>query len=353
MFKQRNEKKVIRRYQIKVLVGTCISIIIMIGLQYLGVKPPHFEVPIPAKIDALDTALPFLEERSTTYTIYRPLTFVPIVHASEEYDNASAYAVIDFDSGEVLFDKNLSQKLPIASITKVMSAVVSLDLASPEDIFTVSKNASQIEPTKIGVLPGQKYTLEELIKAMILTSANDAAEVVREGINMKYKGDVFIRAMNEKARFIGMKQTHFTNAQGFDVGDPFSTVEDLALLSHYALKTYPLIAQVAEIDYEFLPATGTHPQVDLYNWNGLLGVYPGISGLKIGNTDNAGRTIVVVAERNGKKLLAILLGAPGVLERDIWTAQLLDRGFALTSNALPIGVTEVQLKEKYATWKYW
>lgn len=353
MFNQTSEKKVLQRYPVKVLMGTSISMVILIGLQYLGVKPPHFVIPIPATVDVFDTVLPFLEERRSSYTIYKPLTIVPVVHASEEYDNASAYAVIDFDSGEVLLNKNLSQALPIASITKVMTAVVSLDLASPEEIFTVSKKASRIEPTKIGVLPGQKYTLEELIKAMILTSANDAAEVVREGIDMKYKGDIFIRAMNEKAKFIGMKHTHFTNAQGFDTGDPFSTVEDLALLSHYALKTYPLIAQAAEMDYEFLPETTTHPQVDLYNWNGLIGVYPGISGLKIGNTDNAGKTTVVVAERDGKKLLAILLGAPGVLERDMWTAQLLDRGFTLTNNAPPVELTEVQLKEKYATWKYW
>src|SRR5690606_3687251 len=96
-----------------------------------------------------------------------------------------------------------------------------------------------------------------------------------------------------------------------------------------------------------------HKQFDLYNWNGLLGVYPGASGVKIGNTGDAQKTTIVTAERNGKKLLVVVLGAPGVLERDMWAAELLDLGFEKQYGMAPINVTEEQLRAKYKTWKYW
>lgn len=270
-----------------------------------------------------------------------------------EFNNASAYLVMNFDTGEIIAEKNSTKKLPIASLTKIMTAVVALDLAGPDEYFKISQDAANIVPTKIGVVSGEKMSVKELLYAVLLTSANDAAEAIKEGVNQKYGGDIFIKAMNEKASVLGLENTSFDNPQGFDGQKNYSTARDLAILSHYALTNYPLIPQIVKDDYEFLAADKNHKQFDLYNWNGLIGVYPNASGVKIGNTGKARVTTIVLAEREGKRVLSVLLGAPGVLERDLWTAQLLDIGFKTGFGLPPIKITEAELKRKYSTWRYW
>lgn len=268
-------------------------------------------------------------------------------------DTSRSYIVIDANSGKVLLEKDSQKSLPIASLTKIMTAVVALDLANPGEKFSVSNKASKETPTRIGVIPGQKMTLEELLNGMLLTSANDAAQVVKEGIDAKYKSPVFIDAMNKKAEFIGLKKTHFSNPQGFDSVNNYSSAEDLAILSRYALYNYPLISQIVQKDYQFIPANEDHKQFDLYNWNGLLGVYPGVIGMKIGNTEDAGTTSVVTAQRDGKKIITVVLGTSDVLQRDLLGAQLLDQGFKEDGNLSYANITSDQLLYKYSTWKYW
>lgn len=301
----------------------------------------------------LKSLLPKLQEKKNTFSLI-PMqeNIVSSAYASDLDIPAASYIVLDFDSGEILAEKDSSQILPIASLTKVMTSVVALDLANPDEIFTVSQNAADKPATKIGVVAGQKMTLRELLNAALLTSANDATEAIKDGIDNKYSSRVFINAMNEKARFLGLSNSSFSNAQGFDSAKNFSNARNFAILSHYALTNYPLISETVKKDYEFLPQDRNRKQFDLYNWNGILGVYPNISGIKIGNTDNALFTTAVVSEREGKKVLVVLLGAPGVLERDLWASQLLDIGFEKLG--LPkIAITEDQLLEKYSTWRYW
>lgn len=267
--------------------------------------------------------------------------------------NDSAYVAIDYDSGHVIFSNHATSQLPIASLTKIMSAMVALDLAKPQEEITVSQLASEYPPTKIGLTKGEQLTLDELLHAMLMTSANDAAQAVADGINKKYHADVFIWAMNKKAKNLGLTGTHFASPQGFDSSANYSSAKDLAILTHYALTHYPEIAQIVASDYIQLPATNTHKQYDLYNWNGLLDVYPNISGVKIGNTHAAKYTNVVLSERNGKKVLVVVLGASGVLQRDLDAATLLDSAFAKAYGMEPIDITTAALQAKYATWKYW
>ncbi|MCL5784863.1 MAG: D-alanyl-D-alanine carboxypeptidase [Patescibacteria group bacterium] len=274
------------------------------------------------------------------------------VDTSADFNQASAYAVVDADTGQVIAGKNLNQRLPMASLTKMMTAVVVMDLASPNDQFTVSQNAANVQPTRMGVVPGQKWSRNELLNAMLLTSANDVAQVFKDNIDQKYGNGTFIKAMNIKAEVLGLKNTHFDNPQGFDADTHFSSVEDLAILANYALKNYPTFREIVTKDYQFYPATSTHKQADLYNWNGLLDVYPGVAGVKIGNTEKAGNCTVVFSERGGKRLLAVVLGAPGVLERDMWAAELLDFGFEKSAGLPPVNVTKDQLQTKYDSWKY-
>lgn len=302
--------------------------------------------PVKKTEDTIDTKLSLKknnfslkEEFSQAYTV--------------DQEMARSYIAIDADSGGILLEKNSDKPFAVASLTKVMTAIIALDLADQNESFLVSQKASRITPTRIGVIPGQKMTVAELLNAMLLTSANDAAQVIREGIDSKYKSPVFIEAMNKKAEIIGLKNTRFDNPQGFDGQNNYSTAGDLAVLSRYALYNYPLISEIVQKDYEFLPANQNHKQFDLYNWNGLIGVYPGAIGMKIGNTERAGTTSIVAAERNGKKIIAVILGTNDVLQRDLLGAQLLDEGFKEDGNLSYANITSDQLLYKYSTWKYW
>ncbi len=333
-------------------------VFLMAVLPMLGLKMSKLASPAPARANVFDKIEPKLEQKDNNFQIKKQGSLVTQTYASGDYEAASSYAVMNFNTGEILAQKNLDQRLPIASLAKIMTAVVALDLAKPSDLFTVSEKAATIEPTRIGVVSGQRMTLGELLNGALLTSANDAAEVIAEGVNDEYGSDVFVKAMNAKAQFLGLKNTHFTNPQGFDDQNPYSSSGDLAVLAHYALSNYPEIAGIVKKDYQFLPADQNHKQFDLYNWNGLIGAYPGTIGVKIGNTDAAGYTSVVLSDRinpnsgQDAKMMVVLLGAPGVLQRDMWASELLDLGFS-QEGFEPVNLTEQQLKDKYSSWQYW
>jgi len=371
-------------------------------LPELGILNAKIANPMPFAKDPFENIYPKLEAKDNNYSLQKEAPTVlaaTAIAADYEYNQLNAYAVIDFNSGKVIESKNLSEEVSVASLTKIMTAVVALDLSHPTDIFTISEKAEAMIPTKIGVVTGQKMTLEELLNAAILTSANDAVQAIkegvdtqygseifikamnekakflklshtnfnnpqgfdandavqaiREGVDTQYGSEIFIKAMNEKAKFLKLSHTNFNNPQGFDANDHYSTAEDLAILTHYALVNYPLIDELSKKEYAFLKESSNHKQFDLYNWNGLLGVYPGASGVKIGNTGNAQKTTIVTAEREGKKILVVVLGAPSVLDRDMWAAELLDLGFEEEYGLKPVKITKEQLKEKYKTWKYW
>lgn len=352
-FWEKVEKLNWRIFFIGFFIGIFAVSLIMAGVSIKKIIYPFFQKNETNKIDLFESIIPKLSKNKNTYSL-KALNkdFITKAYAQTSEIPASAYIAINFESGEVLEEKESSTKLPIASLTKIMTAIVALDLASPEELFVISNKAAGAPATKIGVVTGEKMTLKELLNATLLTSANDAAEAIKDGIDSKYQSQVFIRAMNEKAKILGLGNSSFSNSQGFDNEESYSTVEDFAILSHYALENYPLIAEIVKKDYEFLPSDNNHKQFDLYNWNGLLGVYPNVFGIKIGNTNDALFTTAVASEREGRKVLAVLLGAPGVLERDLWTSELLDRGFEKLGLS-KIEISEDQLLQKYSTWKYW
>ncbi len=347
------DKESFAKVNVRPFIAGMIAVFIFKMFSLLGVTPAFFASPVPDNIKVFDTIQPKLEEKINSFKLSRSPQLIPVAYAGGQYLEASSYIVFDLESGDVLSEKASDQEMPIASITKVMSAVVALDLATPDELVTITEEAASAIPTKIGVIPGEQMTIEELIKAMLLTSANDAAAVVQEGIDRKYGEDVFIAAMNEKASLLGMKNTSFANPQGFDDIHNYSTTADLAILSHYALNNYPLIQEVVAMDYAFIPANEHHKQFDLYNWNGLIGTYPNAYGVKIGNTGDAGVTTMVAAKRDGYNVGVVLLGAPGIVERDLWSSQLLDLGFEQLAGLEPVDITEEELLAKYATWKTW
>lgn len=346
---------------VKIFLINMVAMFLMVALPKLGVKivtqNSNFQgivSPLPTKENLLNKIMPKLQEKVNSFKLQKSssLILVPTVQASGEYDNANGYAVVDFNTGEVLAEKNLSKKIPLASITKVMTAVTALDLLDKDELITITQRAADREPTKIGIVAGQKMTLEELINAALLTSANDATQAIADGVDAKYgENGLFVKAMNAKATSMGLRNTQFENVMGLDGANQYSSPEDIAIFTHYALTNYPLITEIVKKDYKFYPADKNHKQFDLYNWNGLLGVYPGVAGVKIGNTEDAGYTTSLVSEREGKKVIVVMLGAPGVLKRDQFAASLLDLGFEKLG-LKPVKITEQQLKDKYSTWKY-
>lgn len=307
-------------------------------------------------VPVIDTVIQKIDHTTlNTFTISQKQSLVPNAYAQDipsDYEQAQEYIVLNNQTGNVLFEKNSQYPVSIASLTKIMTAVVALDLTKPSDQLTISQAAGSEIPTTIGVVPGQQMTVDELLHGMLMTSANDAAQAVKDGINAKYGSQIFIAAMNEKAKMLGLTNTHFANPQGFDNSQNYSSAHDLAILTHYALTNYPEIASIVDQGFMHIDANNFHKQFDLNNWNGLLDVYPGAYGVKIGNTGGAGYTTIVASKRNGTDLLAVVLDAPGIVERDLWTAQLLDKGFE-QYNLSPANITKAQLLAKYATWKYY
>lgn len=353
----------ISKAHIKVFCLAFVPMFIIVVLQHLGVKSNLFqqvkaqisiEKPIPDDKNVIDEIKPILEKKKPEFEIKKETSFVRQTYADSGLlaEQANAYLVIDMDSGKVLAEKNSETEFAIASITKVMTSVVALDLANPEELFPIDQTAAAVEPSIIGVTQGEKLTVDELLRGALLSSGNDAAEALRDGIDLKYNQKIFIDAMNEKAKIIGMNNTRFTNPQGYDYGRSYSTAIDVARLTQYALTQYPLIDEIVKLDYYYLPENQNHKEFKLYNWNGLIGVYPDTMGVKIGNTGRAGKTTVVVSNRNGKKIMAVLLGAPDIKERDLWTAELLDLGYQKALGLTPVNITEDQLLAKYASWYY-
>lgn len=344
-----NSAKPLSRW--KIFLFTFVVVFVLTSVQNLFFKNLHLLSPLPFQNTTLEKIIPKLEEKSNNFRLKKTASLVEPSFASSDFENISAYVSIDYDTGEILYEKKSSKKLPIASLTKIMTTIVALDLSNPNQVFTVSKNPPQVLPTRMGLLEGEKITLLELLHGALMSSANDAALAIGEGINGLYGDNIFISAMNRKVQFLGLKNTHFDSEEGFDSENNYSSASDLAILSDYALKNYPIISEISKKNYQHIATNSKSKWFDVYNWNGLLGVYPGVYGLKIGNTDDAGFTSAIVANRENKRVLVVILGAQGVLERDLLASQILDKSFKKLSGLESANISESDLRQKYATWK--
>lgn len=221
-----------------------------------------------------------------------------------------AKAAISYDlaSNTLLLDKNMDQKLPIASLTKVMTAIVALENGEESDQIEVTQRAATIGEDSMGLTTGETLTVKELLYGLFLNSGNDAAEALAQ--SSPFGRDNFIHQMNKKAEDLGLSSTHFTNPTGLQGdGDQYSTAHDLLVITRYALEK-PAIAEVARLPYMFIPYTNTHKAYELYNETNLLTTYPGVKGMKTGFTDEAGLCLITYLEYGGHKIIAIVLNSP-------------------------------------------
>ncbi|MBI4037712.1 D-alanyl-D-alanine carboxypeptidase [Candidatus Curtissbacteria bacterium] len=275
--------------------------------------------------------------------------------SSENVENLPqirAGAVIDEDSGKVLWSSNLNEKIAPASLSKLATVITALDLASENELLVVSKNASEQIPTKLGLREKERLTLSEAIAGAILTSANDATEVIADDLGKRAGSGTttFMQLVNEKLKKIGAANTRLETATGLDSVNHYSTVYDLAIIANDAKTNYPLIAKIAASEYLRLDANANHKLFDLPNWNALLGTYPGVDGLKIGYTEEAGHATIVTASREGKNLMAIVVGANSIEDREIAAAALLNYGFS-GLGIEPYPVENIDLVKRFEDWR--
>jgi D-alanyl-D-alanine carboxypeptidase len=240
---------------------------------------------------------------------------------------AEALLVIEADTGKVLYAQNAGYPWYPASVTKLMTAYVTLHAIKDGKItldqpLTVSANAVAQSPVKMGFGVGTQVTVDNALKMMMVKSANDIAVVLAEGVGGSIEG--FADLMNWHARHLGMAQSTFVNPNGLPADDQVSSARDLAILARALIREFP------EHDYYWhLPGIRMGKMVQR-NYNTLLGRYPGADGMKTGFICAAGFNLVASATRNGKRLIAVVLGAPSSAVRALKAAQLLERGFSST-----------------------
>lgn len=257
--------------------------------------------------------------------------FVPCIVLANETDitkGASSAVMIDYDTGEVLYNKNANSHTSVASLTKMMGLLLIFEKIDDGSIkineqLTVSKNAKEMGGTQIWLEEGEKISVDDLLKGITMASANDAMVLMAERVSGTE--EAFVEEMNEKARTLGLKNTNFVNSTGFDEEGGYSSAYDMALIARELIKHKKILNYTSK--YEDYIRENTENKTWIVNTNKLVRFYKGADGLKTGYTDEAGSSIAVTAEKNGLRLIAISLGYDNTTTRNSETMALLDYGY--------------------------
>ena len=240
--------------------------------------------------------------------------------------NAKSAILMEYNTGKVLYESNAEVMLAPASITKIMTLVLVMEAIesgrlSLDDKITASDHAASMGGSQIWLEPGEVMTVNDLLKATVIASANDATVALAEAVSGSE--EVFVKLMNEKADALGMESTHFVNSYGLDAEEHLTTAYDVALMSKELLK-HDLIREYSTIRIDSL----RNGESELTNTNKLIRYYEGCFGLKTGTTSKAGSCLAAAAERQGLTLIAVVLGSPTSKDRFSGCQKLLDFGFA-------------------------
>ncbi|MGP9814564.1 D-alanyl-D-alanine carboxypeptidase family protein [Rhodopseudomonas sp. NSM] len=269
--------------------------------------------------------------------------------------SAEALLLVEADTGKVLQAENATYPWYPASVTKIMTAYVTLKAVKEgrlalDSLLTVSPVAAAQSPSKMGFAPGTQLTVDNALKMMMVKSANDMAVVLAEGVGGSVDG--FSEMMNTTAQRLGMTQTHYVNPNGLPAEGQVTSARDLAILARAMLRDLP--------EYEYfvhIPAIRFGKRVT-HNFNKLIGRYPGADGFKTGFICASGYNLVASATRNGRRLIAVVLGANSGQDRAVKAAQLLERGFSANTlawltpslgtvdNLAPIDATPPNLRDE-------
>jgi D-alanyl-D-alanine carboxypeptidase (penicillin-binding protein 5/6) len=262
-----------------------------------------------------------------TLAALAPLLAAPAAHAQTAQrpppvPRADAAIVVDGRDGDVMFAKNAGERQSIASTTKLMTALLTLEGARPREVFTAGDYVAAPVESQIGLRPGERMTVRDLLVALLLESANDAAAALAEGVSGSV--DAFVVDMNERAAELGLEDTSYANPIGFDDPLNYSTASDLATLTSQLL-TRPRFARVVDMPEARLES-GARPRT-IDNRNTLVATHPFVSGVKTGHTLGAGYVLIGSAKgRGGARVISVVMGEPSEAARDADTLKLLRWG---------------------------
>ena len=282
---------------------------------------PSAESAESAAFDPVVTAVRVARATRAALAPRGPVPRVDQTHAALPVISARAYLLVDEASGAILAESGSTRRLPPASLTKIATAVLLLELGHLDEAVTIDADFNSLDwdSTLMGLEPGGRYTLRDLLYGLMLPSGNDAAVAIARAVS----GDEarFVNTMNALAVRLGMENTHFTDAHGLGSPQHYTSARDLATLTRYAF-TLPGFADVVRT--QRWDTRGTN-RLELWNSNVFVYGYEGADGVKIGYTEEADRTLVASATRDGRRLLAVVLGDSYASTH---AGQLLDWGWA-------------------------
>lgn len=282
----------------------------------------------------------FLENVSPLYA--GPTDAPPEIHGEAAY-------LIDVQSGQTLFSKNGDKQLPPASTTKIMTGLLAIEQGNLDDVVTASQtmlNYKIVYGTRIYLEPGEQLSLKDLLYALLLNSANDAAVAIAEHIGGNLPQ--FLTLMNQRAQALGLKNTTFKNPSGLTEAGHLTTAHDLARIAQAAYEN-PIFRDFIKTKSHIIPRSKENVPIEMINENKLLWQDPTITGMKTGYTEAAGNCLVASASREGRDLVAVILKSPG---REIYTDMqaLLNYGFNQFENSAykpsDFATTQIQVQNK-------
>jgi D-alanyl-D-alanine carboxypeptidase len=290
-----------------------------VPLDDVDPRPERIRMATPSPVPAPTPTAPPVTAVARPAPAVRPIP-LPAIDAHE-------VALINLDTGRFLWQSNAHAAWAPASLTKIFTAMVAVDLMGMNATVTVPASIQQLpaDSTFMGLTPGERLSVRELLDGVFLSSGNDAAETLASAVTSR---STFIADMNAKAARLGLRTTHFTNPTGLSEAGLYSTAYDLAMAATYLESHYAGLAGIAATSALTIPATATHKAYALVNINKLLRTYPGTYGLKTGWTEVALGCLITASSRGGHRLLAVLLGAPNGTAYDEMP-KVLDYGFEL------------------------
>ena len=242
------------------------------------------------------------------HEFWEPMMSDPIP-SQEKVPDITAQSVLVYDTStdKVIFERESRKRMPIASLTKIMTAIVVIENENLDELVTVSKRAATIGENSMMLQEDEQFTRRDLLYGLILPSGNDAAEVLAETSSVGRENFIFL--MNKKAEQLGLANTHFTNPSGLEGdGNQYSTGYDLLVITRYGLSLPEFAKIVSTVEYE-IPENKYHTYYRLFNDTNLLTTYPGVKGVKTGFTNEAGMCLITFLDYRGHKIIAVILNS--------------------------------------------
>ena len=264
--------------------------------------------------------------------LFTILLFIPNVKAedlSTLAESSKSAILLEPTTGEIIYEKNVHEKLPPASMTKIMSMLLIMEsiengIITWDEMITVSSNASAMGGSQILLSTGEKMSVEDLFKGIAIASGNDAVVALSEAI--AGTEEMFVKMMNDKAKELGLKNTNFKNPHGLDAANHYSTAYDMAMIAKELIK-HEKVLEYTSI-YETYLRKNLPTKIWLVNTNKLVRFYEGLDGLKTGFTNEAGYCLTFTAKKNNMRLLGVVMGEPDSSTRNSEVKEMLDYGFA-------------------------